>query len=436
MRDRRSSLHFIASIALIICVSGSTLLVAQTERVLHGFINKGDDGFYPYGNLIADSSGNLYSTTASGDKGSYYGTVFELMPGAGGSWKEKILHIFSHNGTDGHNPDAGLTFDSSGNLYGTTYNGGATKCRTYGCGTVFELSPQANGTWTEKVLHDFVDDGTDGVHPDAGLTLDSAGNLYGTTSQGGSGGVGTVFELTPASGGAWTEKILHNFSKDGIDGYYPAGSLIFDATGNLYGTTGFGGSSSVYGTVFEMKPAGGGRWTERVLHNFSVGSGDGAAPVGALVFDQVGNLYGTTELGGASLNCNDADEGCGTVFEMIRVAGGGWEVKILHSFVDDGIDGYFPRGNVIFDAFGNLYGLTSTGGAANSFAYGGGIVFELMPNGSGGWAEKILHSFNGENSVDGSFPQGGMIFDQSGNLYGTALYGGPGGYGAVFEIKP
>jgi uncharacterized repeat protein (TIGR03803 family) len=264
------------------------------------------DGRQPQAGLIFDAAGNLYGTTAFG--GYYglqtgYGTLFELTPAGGGSWTEQVVHNFNHDFTDGDEPYAGLIVDAAGNLYGTTSGGG-----TIGYGTVFELTPTGGGTWTE-VLHSF-GDGTDGLYPWAGLIFDAAGNLYGTTSEGGTYDGGTVFELTPAAGGGWTEKVLHSFG-NGNDGAYPHyAGLIFDAAGNLYGTTSGGGTYGG-GTVFELTPAGGGSWTETVLHSFGNGT-DGAEPYAGLVFDAVGNLYGTT-LGGGTYNY-------GTVFELQTAA--------------------------------------------------------------------------------------------------------------------
>jgi uncharacterized repeat protein (TIGR03803 family) len=242
----------------------------------------------------------LYGTTVDGGGVTSYGTVFELTPSAGGVWTETVLHTFAYSGTDGYTPLAGLVFDASGNLYGTTVNGGA-----YKYGTVFELTPTAGGGWTETVLHSFNNKGTDGYWPYASLILDASGNLYGTTLNGGTSNVGTVFELTPTAGGGWTETVLHNFR--GKDGYNPNSSLIFDAAGNLYGTTVKGGHYG-YGTVFELTPTAGGIWAETLLHSFNNNGTDGYWPYAGLIFDAVGNLYGTSYLGGA--------HGFGTVFEI------------------------------------------------------------------------------------------------------------------------
>jgi uncharacterized repeat protein (TIGR03803 family) len=210
--------------------------------------------------------------------------VFELTPTAGGGWTEKVLYSFG-NGTDGAYPLAGLIFDAARNLYGTTSGGG-----TYGDGTVFELTPAGGGGWTEKVLYSF-GNGTDGSDPWAGLIFDAVGNLYGTTYGGGTYNYGTVFELTPTAGGGWTEKVLHNFNYNGTDGDYPYAGLIFDAARNLYGTT-LGGGTYNSGTVFRVNAVGG-RVRVQVLHSFGNGTA-GWEPYAGLIFDAVGNLYGTT----------------------------------------------------------------------------------------------------------------------------------------------
>ena len=337
-------------------------------------------------------------------------------PATSVAWPEKVL--FSFNGTDGSGPTADLIFDAAGNLYGTAGGG------EYGAGTVFELTPTAGGGWTETVLHNF-GNGTDGAYPSGGLVFDAAGNLYGTTPDGGTyscfggGGCGTVFELTPAAGGSWTEQVLHNFN--GVtDGYQPVAGLIFDAAGNLYGTTAGGGPG---GTVFELTPTGDGNWTEEVLHTFGIGT-DGAVPTAALVFDAAGNLYGTTYHGGTNNSC--VYTGCGTVFEL-TYSGGTWWYQVLHNF-GSGSDGYWPQANLIVDAAGNLYSTTFQGGT-----HGEGTVFEVTPGSGGRWTEQVLHSFNG---ADGYWPWAGLIFDAAGNLYGTTNRGGAYEAGTIFELMP
>ncbi len=398
--------------------------VGWTEKVLYSFCAQTNcpDGAGPSADLIFDAAGNLYGTTGGGAYGA--GAVFELTPTAGGGWTETVLHSFG-NGTDGAYPDGGLVFDAAGNLYGTTSEGGTYSCfGGAGCGTVFELTPTAGGGWAEQVLYSF-GSGTDGTAPDGGLVFDAAGDLYGATSEGGTyscfddNGCGTVFELTPAAGGSWTEQVLHNF-KGGTDGYQPAAGLIFDAAGNLYGTTAGGGIAGG-GTAFELTLTEDGSWTEQVLHGFGSGT-DGAVPYAALVFDAAGNLYGTTYHGGTNNSC--VYTGCGTVFEL-TYSGGAWWHQVLHNF-GSGSDGYWPQANLIVDAAGNLYSTTFQGGT-----HGEGTVFEVTPESGGRWTEQVLHSFNG---ADGYWPWAGLVFDAAGSLYGTTNRGGAYEAGTVFEL--
>jgi uncharacterized repeat protein (TIGR03803 family) len=350
--------------------------------------------------------------------------VFELVPKAGGGWTEKVLHRFS--GMDGAFPVASLILDTAGNLYGTTKGGGR-----YDSGTVFELTPKTGGGWREKVLHNFNSIGSDGIFPYANLIFDASGNLYGTTYLGGRRtcnndgnlGCGTVFELMPQPGGGWRE-VLHRFN--GKDGDEPLAGVIFDSAGNLYGTTSEGGSGQCdngkglgCGTVFELMPKAGGGWREKVLHNFNPNGKDGTYPEAGLIFDATGNLYGTTFNGGT--------HGWGTAFELVPEPDRVWRETVLHNF-GKSTDGVVPAAQLIFDVVGNLYGTTFAGGAGNT-----GIMFELMPKAGGGWKEKVLHTFE-NNKRGGTNPWAGLIPDTAGNLYGTTSEGGAHGYGTVFEI--
>jgi uncharacterized repeat protein (TIGR03803 family) len=317
-----------------------------TVKVLYSFTG-GSDGGYPFaGGLISDSSGNLYGTTQGGGAAGN-GTVFELV-NSSGNYTEKVLYSFT-GGSDGGGPLGGLIADSSGNLYGTTAAGN---------GTVFELV-NSSGNYTEKVLYSFTG-GSDGRQPFAGLIFDSSGNLYGTTLFGGAAGNGTVFELVNSSGN-YTEKVLYSFT-NGSDGGQPAAGLIFDSSGNLYGTTGSGGAAGA-GTVFELVNSSG-NYTERVLYSF--GGSDGANPVAGLIADASGNLYGTTALGGAA--------GAGTVFELVN-SSGNYTEKVLYSFTSFTSDGSEPEDGLIADSSGNLYGTTVLGG------FGAGTVFKISGGG-------------------------------------------------------
>jgi uncharacterized repeat protein (TIGR03803 family) len=344
--------------------------------------------------LVVDPTGNLFGTTYGG--GAYNsGAVFELVRKAGGNWTEKILYSFG-GGADGAFPAAGMILDTAGNLYGTTYAGGSNAE-----GTVFELAPKAGGVWTEKVLHSF-GNGKDGEHPYSGLVLDASGNLYGTTYVGGANGLGTVFELTPKAGGKWAEQVLHSFS--GKDGAYPYVGLITDAAGDLYGTT-YAGGADGFGTVFELTPKVGGAWTEQVLHSFN--GTDGEEATAGLIFDHSGNLYGATAT---------------TIFELTRKAGGDWTEKVLHNSGTDA--------NLIFGDGGNLFGTTPYGGT-----HGTGTVFELAHEAGGKWTYLSLYDFLGGANADGANPFAGMALDRSGNMYGTTYMGGPDDKGTVFEIS-
>jgi hypothetical protein len=342
--------------------------------------------------------------------------------------QENVLVDFSSSGTGGASPYASLVFDKAGNLYGTTTYGGNGTCSTgnpTGCGTVFELSPKAGGGWAKKVIHVFQNDAHDGIYPHANLILDAAGNLYGTTTYGGSGtcnaavltGCGTVFELSRTENGGWAERILHSFGS-GKDGPYPGGGVVFDKQGNLYGvTTGNLGSCNLAshtncGAVYELMPRTAGPWKEKVLHYFSINTADGFGPAGNLQVDADGNLYGGTVWGGSFSN--------GVAFKLTQDANGGWTEKILYTFYwGKGVRSGGPAG-LIRDGAGNLYGVTSDGGDADW-----GAVFELSPSGDGTWTLAYLHSFNASLS-DGGTPNSGLYLDAAGNLYGTTQYGGSG----------
>jgi uncharacterized repeat protein (TIGR03803 family) len=377
------------------------------------------------------------------------GTAFELSPNGSGGWTETVLYSFV-GGSDGKVPSSGLIFDKAGNLYGTTEYGGGTGCSGAGCGAAFELSPNGSGGWTETVLYRFCSatNCTDGALPQ-GLIFDGSGNLYGTTSSGGQstcfqgGQCGTVFELSPNGSGGWTETVLYSF-EGGSDGFSPTPGLIFDRSGNLYGTTQYGGGGSCTGTnysgcgtAFELSPNGSGGWAETLLHSFSA-AGDGSLPAAGPILDQAGNLYGTTQQGGTA-NCGN----CGTVFELSPGSGDTWTESILYDFqgsLGGGLtDGWDPTAGLIFDKNGNLYGTTNYGGSEGD---GYGTVFELSPNGNGGWTEGVVYGFQGGG--DGSRPNAGLILDQGGNLYGTTYMGGEDGCnvgipdstcGVAFEVS-
>ena len=383
------------------------------ETVLYSFTGSSDGGS-PYAGVVRDPSGNLYGTTYSGGASSYYGTVFKLDTGG----KQTVLYSFTGS-TDGGNPEAGLILDASENLYGTTLNGGS------GHGVVFKLDT----TGKETVLYSFTGY-SDGGSPFASLVGDASGNLYGTTAFGGTNldcaykngaGCGVVFKVDTTG----KETALYSFD-GGSDGTSPYASLVRDAKGNLYGTTPFGGSAySSNGTVFRLDTTG----REKVLHSFTGATTDGAGPVAALVRDPSGNLYGTTLGGGIDGNgyCQQDGNGCGTVF---KIDSRGKET-VLYYFcsVSACADGGNPYGGLVRDAGGNLYGTTYSGGL-----YLQGTVFKLDSSGK----ETVLHNFTGYS--DGAQPTAGLIWDNAGNLYGTTYSGGGtecggSGCGTVFKMS-
>jgi uncharacterized repeat protein (TIGR03803 family) len=318
------------------------------------------NGSYP-NPMVFDSAGNLYGTVELiGPHGT--GAVFELSPTTDGHWGEKILYAMKKS--QGLYPEASVTFDASGNIFSTAFGGGA-----YDKGSVFELSPTTPGHWRETTVQSA--NGTDGQTIQCNLVFDTAGNLYGTTYQGGANNKGTVWELTPQPDGTWTETILYNFTGQADGGFPPGGGVIFDAAGNLYGTTSKGGASGK-GTVFELSHNGGGTWSETVLYAFKGGT-DGSVPsFSTLTFDKVGNLYGETAAGGVGGMGSCATAGCGLVFELSPTGGGSWTETVLHRF--HGTDGQGPWQGLVLDTAGNIYGTTQYGGAHDY-----GTVFEIKP---------------------------------------------------------
>ena len=393
---------------------GARLAQAQTETVIYNFCPDGQgyscpSGAVPEGGL-ARRHGKLYGTTHNGGAAGA-GTVFELSPNGRGGWNESLLHSFT-GGADGESPFGNVIFDRQGNLYGTAAYGGANKY-----GVVFELSP-VGSSWTETVLYNFTN-GVDGAYPVGGLLMDPAGNLYGTTVNGGFGAF--VFELTP-SGGNWTERVIYGPVDYGYTG------LTRDTAGNIFGvSTETKGQNNVYiNKAFELSPNGEGGWKSKVIYAFRHDVFANGTPV----LDKAGNLYGTT--------FNDGANGLGTVYKL-SPGRKGWRKKTLYSFrgylQNDGAN---PGGGIVFDAAGNIYGATANGGANGDGGYG--TVYELVPPvGPGHYQEKVLWSFNG---TDGSEPGDRLILDNTGKLYGTTSSGGgsgcssPVGCGLVFEVTP
>jgi uncharacterized repeat protein (TIGR03803 family) len=433
-----------AILTLTLIAAATSASSGATYKVIHAF--NGTNGAFPVGNLVADSAGNFYGVTSedygeTGDcAGLGCGNVFKVYQTSSGGWAGTNLHTFTGGTKDGLSPQAGLVFDSAGNLYGTTWEGGL-----YGVGTVFELSPTSTGGWDYSVIYNFGATYADGEGPQAQLTVDSAGNLYGSTISGGNTGgycnnlsCGVIYELSPSSSGTWTETVLYSFS--GNDGAWPRGTMVFDASGNLYGTTTYGGSltncdGGGCGSVFELSPSGGGSWTFATRYSFT-GRGTGNYPwYAGVILDSAGNLYGTTAGGGNESDCNG---GCGVVYKLSPNGSGGWQETVIHSFTgSDGTPaagGGWPVYNLTFDASGNLYGATYLGGRDHE-----GVVYKLTPSG-GAWTESVLHYFSGGSAS--AYPyQSGLTLGPGGNLYGMTIGDSSTGdcdttCGAVFQVTP
>jgi uncharacterized repeat protein (TIGR03803 family) len=412
----------------------------------------GSDGGGPFGGLVSDGQGNLYGTTAAGGLATCEspidapgcGVVFEVsrQPGKPGGWAETVLYTFG-GGSDGNGPLSGLVRDASGNLFGTTEVGGmGTGACAGGCGTVFEVSPPAggNGAWRETVLYSFGATATDGEFPYGGLIQDAQGNLYGTTPDGGAAGLGTIYEISPQGGGKWTETILHDFRPE--NGAAPVTNLLLGADGTLFGTAleGFVGGKlckdlGACGTVFALRPPKAGK-SERsfsVLFRFPGNGNDGLYPMSALVIDRQGRLIGTTENFGIS----HGQQANGTVFRLSppTQAGQSWTLETLLAFTTVGS---YPEAPVLQGPHRVLYGTTLQSGTGIN---GGGLVFALSPPAPGGntWQETPLFTFSAAG--DGAMPVAGVIADSEGRLYGTASTGGGDQCmapfcGTVFRVTP
>jgi uncharacterized repeat protein (TIGR03803 family) len=423
--SRTATVALAMAIIFVLTVVATQSVQAQTFNVIHNFTG-GGDGAHPVAGLTIDRSGSLYGTTWDGGMG--YGTVFRLAS-THSNWIFSPLYSFA-GGNDGDNPGARVVFGPDGRLYGTTEaGGGGILCffgAYIGCGTVFNLRPPATACktalcpWSETVLYRY-SGGVDGGYANAEVVFDPTGAIYSTTAFGGRYGhcnaageaCGTAYKLT-RSGDSWNEAVLYNFGQV-RDATEPLGGVIFDNAGNLYGTTYEGGYN--YGTVFQLMPSGSG-WTETILYQFNGGS-PGEYPVAGVIIDNLGILYGATTAGGTG--------GGGTVFELTP-SSGNWIYTVLHSFTG----GAGPEANLTMDAAGNLYGTTVADGT-----HGYGSVFKLTR--TSGWTYTSLHDFTGGS--DGGNPISNIVFDANGNLYGTTSKGGTssncyGGCGVVWEITP
>jgi uncharacterized repeat protein (TIGR03803 family) len=411
----------LAALSILLVVTTMARASSPKEHTLYSFgVSEQSLGGAPFelDGLVADQSGNFYGTARQGGTLGY-GVVFEMTPPAvaGGAWTQAVIYNFQ-NGSDGNLPMGGLIFDKAGNLYGTTAYGGSAK----GNGSVFELSPPsvAGGAWIETTLHDF-QGGNDGAVPDCGVISDSNGNLYGTTDSGGASDAGTVFELSPPSmpGGAWSEAVLYAFpSVNGTypRGAFPVGGLLRNPEGALFGTTSYGGPSND-GVVFKLEPplAGQSTWREAILYSFTGGS-DGSNPNGDLALGANGGFYGVTAQWGGFNGF-----GYGTVYQMTPPApsGGSWTETTVYTFTSGGA---WDNPVNIMPHGGALYG--TTGGPA-------GTVFELTSQ-AGTWTETDLHVFDW---TDGNYPVARLTFSK-GRFYGTTLGGGAYDQGVFFEVIP
>jgi uncharacterized repeat protein (TIGR03803 family) len=421
------SFHPIIMLLLILVANGTTAWT-QTFQVIHYF--SPPQGYVSEDGLTTDPAGNLYGTTSLGGflggqcAGSGCGTVFRLAP-HNSSWAYAAIYNFQ-GGSDGAFPFAPPVLGPDGRLYGTTYEGGgSTNCGgNSGCGTVYKLLPQptvcrtALCYWSEVVTYAFANDGT---YPESRVTFDSAGNLYGTTENGGEFDDGTVYELTPSTG-SWNESVIHSFlGPIGGDLYQPFSGVILDSPGNVYGT-GDGlqcGFRQECGAVYEVNPVQGG-WGYQFIHRFTQ-PGDGNFPAGAPIWDSAGNMYGATE--GGDIAGNN-----GPVIWKLSPSSHGWTETILYTWPLGTPGG---RGSLTMDPDGNFYGVQACYGDGN------GSVFKLT-NDNGVWVYSTLHQFSG---LDGSYPNGSLVVDRNGNIFGTTTYGGlvtpqcSEGCGVVFEIS-
>jgi uncharacterized repeat protein (TIGR03803 family) len=414
-----SAIHNLRSVlwalglALVLAAFVGACSAADTESVAYNFTG-GNDGGTPAAQLVFDGAGNIYGTTVVGGLFGC-GTVFKLGF-SGNQWNETVLYDFDCNGT-GKNPYGGVILDTSGNLYGVTVAGGSGGiCSGDGCGVVYELA-KSGDTWSEIVLYNFTG-GDDGFGPGSPLVFDKSGNLYGTAPDGGAYQAGVVFQLAP-NNGQWTQTVIHAFT-GGDDGAVGSlGPLLLGADGSLNGATELGGKYSA-GIAFKITPSGN-TWTFTTVYAFQ-GLPDAGFPYGGLVADPHGRLFGTSYFGGTN--------GLGSVFEIS--AGATimtlWKESVLYSFQGTD-DASFPTSSLVFDASGNLYGTSSTGGNPSCDC---GTIFKLAPS-SGGWTESVLHSFGG---TDGHSPSYGVTPDGKGNYFGVTPAGGLYGQGVVYQITP
>jgi uncharacterized repeat protein (TIGR03803 family) len=408
LKPKRSIRRIGRALALAAAISSAAVSATNKYAVLHNF-RHGKDGGYAQGMLVLDATGELYGVTGGGGVNGL-GTIFRLH-WAADHWTESVIYNFDHH-TSGDGANGSLAVDKEGNLYGTTTDGGPRDV-----GTVYQLSPGSPRP-DLSVLY--------GYGTNVGVILDNAGNVYGSFGLG--NGSGAISELINGSHG-WKLKTLYSFcSQTGCaDGEDPLAPLSWDAKGNLYGTTYFGGNAGIYcpgsagcGVAFQMTHNRDGSWTYHVLHRFANFKTDGQYPYGGLTVDAEGNAYGTTTYGGNYDN--------GTVFELTPSVDG-WKQTVLYDFPNIYL-GRAPGNNLLFDKAGNLYG--TAGGGNLSCPQTCGVIFKLTPQARGKWKYSLVHKFTG---TDGDGPNG-LTMDGAGNLYGTTMSGGQYNYGVAFELTP
>jgi uncharacterized repeat protein (TIGR03803 family) len=408
----------LASVILLGTFALTALAGGQTENTIYTFALT--ESFWPEGGLVEDAIANLYGTTVGG--GTYgAGTVYQLSPPTSGTtWTKTVLWNFQTWAGTGYTPSSELSIDKNGTLYGVTWSGGDTHCQ---CGVLYKLVPPAikGGAWTQSILHAFTSNGSDGRLPNVPVVFSST-SIYGVTEQGGPHDSGVAYQLTPGkSGGKPTYKVLYAFGANN-DASSPGGPLLLDSAGNLYGVTAFGGAFNS-GAVFKLSPQTSGAWTESILFNFGGGTdSSGTTPVGNLLFDSLGNLYGVTEFGGLS-------SGFGVAYQLTP-SSGFWTENVMFNFSDAA--GAYPLAGLTWNPTnGSLYGTASAG-------LDHGVVFQLAPSTSGGWTETSLHQFT---FADGGLPWGRVLRDPTtGYLYGTTYNGGASGCdgecGVDYQIIP
>jgi uncharacterized repeat protein (TIGR03803 family) len=369
------------------------------------------DGEYVDSDLVIDGAGNLYGTSVQGGRFGS-GTIFRVTPTANGS-THTVLYSFT-GGADGGEPYKGVTLDGAGNLYGTAVTGGGGSCEG-GCGVAYKLT-NSGGVWTQTVIHTFAG-GDDGSGPGSGLTVGWHGTIYGVTPTGGANGLGVVYKLQPMPDGTYKLTVLHAFT-GGVDGEGGSAGRLLLHDGSLYGVTTAGGANGK-GVAFKITPTQG-VWQFTTIYAFK-GQPDAGFPYSTLTMDSQGRLYGTTYYDGA--------HNLGSVYQLTLRHDGTWREQVLYSF-KGGTDGSGSIGNVVIDKAGAIYGTTSAGGASCNC----GVIFKVAHLFDGGWKETVRYRFKG--APDGAFAYNGMVGDTAGNFYGTTVHGGTTDDGVIYKLTP